>query len=715
MKGGTREMTQRRKTLLAPTWMVLLVVSSLAIVFAQADESIAILVGHQSFISNISFSPDGKTLASASWDKTIRLWNTSSQKQIGAAFLGHEYSLYDVTFNPDGETLASASSDKTIRLWDISSRKQIGQPLKGHEDLVYSVAFSPDGKILASGSLDRTIRLWDVSSRKQIGQPLLGHKAFVRHIAFSPDGNILASASGDMTIRLWDVPSRKQLGQPLTGHTDAVRSVAFSPDGKTLASGGADKTIRIWDVSSRKQIGQPLEEHGGVVYAVAFSPNGKTLASGSADKTIRLWNVATLKRIGDPLEGHADSVFSVAFSLDGKTLASGSKDHTIRLWDISSLINVDLEATPPNTTPASTNNPTPQPTTSSRPILTIIPNAEQVGLEFTIKVLVGNVKPSDANYTVFINGEPLPLENVSSKDVSVGGTGTAQLTVRLPSNLPEGPFSIAVIAIANGQFSERSEARLEYRARSQDGKPSLYLLAVGVNRYQAEPRITRLNYAAADATTFTEAFAGQQNRIFDKVNITLLTDKQATSRAIKNVLSQIRLKARPNDAVMLFFSGHGVVNDGSYYVLTHDTEPEASDLDSTALRQSDLRDFIDRTSARTIVFLDTCQAGGITGKSAWSKTVDGLSADLGNSTRAPAILTAVTGSQLAVEDSKWGHGAFTYALLEALKSRAVLDSSGEVTWLNLVSAVSNQVKDLTGGKQSPVFFNNGPDFPVFKR
>jgi hypothetical protein len=362
-------------------------------------------------------------------------------------------------------------------------------------------------------------------------------------------------------------------------------------------------------------------------------------------------------------------------------------------------------------------NPTPPPTPSVRPSVSVITVSQRVGPEFTINVRVGNINPGDATFDVTINGDPLPSDNVRRKDVTVGASGIVQLTVRLPNSLLEGEFTIGVIATnkKNGVFSEESRATLEYRARSQVGKPSLYLLAVGLDRYAQEPRISRLNYAAADATAMADVFRTQSNRIFEKVNVTLLTNERATLRNVKSTLSQIRLTARPNDVVMLFFSGHGVVNDDSYYVLMNDTEPEANELDSTALRQSDLRDFIDRTPARTVLFLDTCQAGGITGKSAWSKAVNGLSADLGNSARAPAILTAVTGSQLAVEDSKWGHGAFTYALLEAFKSRASTTSSGDVTMLSLVSTVSSQVGELTNGKQAPVFYNNGPDFPVFRR
>jgi WD40 repeat protein len=171
-------------------------------------------------------------------------------------FHGHTSPVYSVAFSPDGKTLASASADTTVRLWNVASHQSMGPPLTGHTDVVFSVAFSPDGRTLASASFDKTVRLWDVATRRPLGDPLTGHSGTVVSVAFSPDGKTLASAVGDIrngpdnTVQLWDVASRQPLGEPLTGHTHTVNSVAFSPDGKILASGSADGTVRLWDISA---------------------------------------------------------------------------------------------------------------------------------------------------------------------------------------------------------------------------------------------------------------------------------------------------------------------------------------------------------------------------------------------------------------------------------------------------------------------------------
>lgn len=283
---------------------------------------------HDSYVSSVSFSTDGRTLASGSGDSTIRLWDVASGKEKGL-LTGHLLPVTSVCFSPDGKTLASGSVDLTIRLWDVETDKE-ERILIGHTSYVSNVSFSPDGRTLASGSKDKTVRLWDVETGEQKGR-LTGHNFPVLCVIFSPDGTLLASGDVKKVI-LWDVSEREKIAK-LTGPPHSACSLSFSPDGKTLASPGAfEKAIRIWDVETGKEK-SVLAGHTASIFNVDFSPDGKTLASSSVDKSIILWDVETGEKKA-MLIGHTSDVYSVGFSPDGKTLASGSEDKTIRLWDV---------------------------------------------------------------------------------------------------------------------------------------------------------------------------------------------------------------------------------------------------------------------------------------------------------------------------------------------------------------------------------------------
>ncbi|MBB4795964.1 caspase, EACC1-associated type [Streptomyces nodosus] len=355
------------------------------------------LSGHTAAVVDAAFTPDGRTLATASQDGTVILWDTGDPqhaRMLGRPLPSPDHGVYAVAFSPDGHVLAAGGGDRaghTVQMWDVSSP---GQPRRLGESLtgpaaVHTMGFAPDGRTLAAGAAEGGVWLWDTSDpphAQPLGQPLSAQNADMSSMAFRPDGHLLVTGGADGTAVLWDMTDRtrpRRLKSPVS-HAGGVTALAFTPDGRTLVVGGGDGKADLWNAGDpshpgwigqipagdapvealevfRSQIDIALADHYTTVWdtsapsaprmtassitgasnrtsAVAFAPHGALLATGSADNTVILWQSKTDSGsvpLSARLGGDSSGVQAMALRSDGRAAATGGGDGKVTLWDLA--------------------------------------------------------------------------------------------------------------------------------------------------------------------------------------------------------------------------------------------------------------------------------------------------------------------------------------------------------------------------------------------
>ena len=741
-------------------------------------------------LRSIAFSSDGKILVSGGGPSLdpgeggpVAIWDLSSGRDKRTL----KKPATVVALTPDGNILAGVR-ENGIHLWDVWSETEIRSLTGG----ATSLAFSPNGKILAAGG-DKDTRLLNAATGETIRTlPSPSHL-----ISFSPNGNILANNGGDDTVTLWNVMTGIKIREVSAG-TESIHAITFSPDGAMIATGDWGGEASLWRFANPK-ISRAVQGDSSDVYAVAFSPDGKTFATGGQDGILRLWQATTGKKVR-VLHGHTNAIRGIAFSPNGRIVASASGDGTIRIWEAASgrellsLIAIDgrdwILVAPDGLFDGSPgawnkigwrfgNN-----TFNFSPVesffgdfyypglLTDIfagqrPRApldisrkdrRQPQLKVTAAVNGGNPTVREGGRTVSVKIDIAGL--AADKDHKTGSgaqdvrlfrngslvkawrgdvlKGKSSVTLEATVPIVAGDNSFTAYAFNHDNIKSSDATLVVKGAESLKRQGTAYVLAVGVNQYANQNY--NLKYAVADAEDFAAEVKRQQESLkrYAKVEVIPLADGRATKANIIEKLAELAKQVQPEDAVIVFFAGHGTAQGNQFYLIPHDLgyDGPRENLSAVGLKtilehsisDRDLEKLFEGIDAgQLLLVIDACNSGQALEAEEKrrgpmnSKGLAQLAYEKGM-----YVMTASQSYQAALEAERFGHGFLTYALVEEGLKKGAADhepKNGTIDireWLNFATAEvprmqeSNSREALRSRNRYVVFVGDGREVGIPK-
>ncbi len=674
----------------------------------NAGRLTANFAGNTGSVNAVAFSADSQTLATGSQSGIVRTHDVIAARET-RNWQAHEDGVNALLFTPDGKQLITASSDQSIKVWDAASGNPMTK-LVSHAKEVRTIALSPDGKWLASGASDGAIKIWQTGDWREI-QTLPGHSGAVFSLAFSDDGKRLASGGADKAIKLWDT-TNWQTTRTIDDSNAAIYSLAFSPDNRQLAAGNTEAVIRLLDPSTGAVL-KTLTGASGIVNGLSFSDDGRFLTSAHEDGSLRVWDgkagelaatAVSLRESAEWLVVTPDGLFDGSPAAWPQILWRFARN-TFNVTPVEIFFN---EFFYPDLLADVLAGKNPRPTRKIAQLDRRQPRVQILVGNETAKPTANTVKSTIAagQRTVSVKIEVAEAASGSgAQDVRLfrngalykiwrgnalkpGGRGTVETTIPIVA----GENRLTAYAYNRDNIKSLDETRIVIGPEAIRKRGTAYIVAVGVNRY-ANPNFN-LRFAVPDAKDFSDELLKRQTALnrFASLEVVTLFDDQATKANITNAVKRLagaplpagappvleKLKpTQPEDAVIVFFAGHGIAVESRFYLIPHDLGYTGAieGFNEEAFRRALTRSISDQElvslfegvdAGELLVVIDACNSGQVLESDDLrpgpmnSKGLAQLAYEKGI-----FVLTASQSYQAAKENAQLGHGYLTYALIES--------------------------------------------------
>lgn len=737
------------------------------------------LKGHTNWVYSAIFSPDGKKIVTATDDSTIKVWDAITGGLI-MNLKGHKDWVYSAIFSPDSRKIVSTSRDRSIKIWDVATGEQDlnfrVRDIRRFSDyspdgskIVFATAkdsvkiidtttwdqvpgsishpqiatakFSPDGLRIITASGDSTAKIWDMASSALI-HTLRGHDDGLLFASYSPDNSTIVTTSLDRTAILWDSSGVPR--DTLIGHGEKIIYASFSSDSKKLVTASEDETAKVWDVKSGNLL-LTLRGHTDWVNTAQFDSAGKRIVTSSGDNTVKVWNADN----GSLLYTFFAVDSSDYLVVDANNHFDGTENARNLLYftcgtEVVSLDQVKDELWVPNLAEQLNNGRLIKSKTLDQlDVCGLIPEVEVVGddpnkFQFKITPHRGGLGET----VLFVNGIEAKRYHKHQLDSLGADYGVSVAKDSLAGYFLSGEENWVTLKAYTGDNNVSSpEARISIEKDTTTVIPNLYAVMVGTSQYQesAQPAEglfdtnMNLNYPAIDARTVSRTLAIAARNMLNtdgKEHVfmyNLTTDSADTMKPnkknIKLVLDSIGKLATANDILLIFLSGHGVMDESGgrkqFYYMTADA---SSLLDEKAypevgISTDTLTEWIRPKNIRAqkrILILDACHSGQaindlLANRPQQSKSVSEADnrahmikdIDRLNERSGLFVLSASASTKSAFESDKYEHGYLTYSLLKAIKRQPdILEEGKNLNISRWFNAAGKTVRALASEENS---------------